>query len=156
MSWNATRPLRCRAPDAITRDDRNTMTVRTQQVAASIRAAVQMSITRGLNDPRIRGLVSVTKVQLAPDLSEAFIHVSVLPEEHSTLTLRGLESAAGHIRTALRDSIRLRKTPRLVFRLDESLKKQAKLDAAIRSGLPPEAESDASQLAGPVREDETT
>jgi ribosome-binding factor A len=131
------------------------MTVRTQQVASSIRAAVQMSIARGLNDPRIRGLISITRVVVAPDLSEAFIHVSVLPEEHSTLTLRGLESAAGHIRASLRDAVRLRKVPRLVFRLDESMKKQAKLDAAIRSGLP-RGDDEGDPLRGDLHEDEVT
>jgi len=131
------------------------MTVRTQQVASSIRAAVQMSITRGLNDPRIRGLISITRVSVAPDLSEAFIHVSVLPEEHSTLTLRGLESAAGHIRSSLRDSVRLRKVPRLIFRLDESIKKQAKLDAAIRSGLPARGD-EADPPQRDVHEDDMT
>jgi ribosome-binding factor A len=130
------------------------MTVRTEQIASSIRAAVQMAIARGLNDPRIRGLVSVTKVKVAPDLSEAVIHVSVLPEEQSALTLRGLESAAGHLRGSLRDSVRMRKVPRLSFRLDESLKKQAKLDAAIRSGLRGGGKDEAD--GAPMNEDEIT
>ena len=116
------------------------MTIRTEQIASSIRAAVQQSISRGLNDPRIRGLISVTKVKVAPDLSEAIVHVSVLPEEQAALTLRGLESAAGHLRASLYENIRIRKAPRLLFRIDESLKKQAKLDAAIRSGLRPLAD----------------
>lgn len=132
------------------------MTVRTQQIASSIRAAVQAAISRGLNDPRIRGLVSITKVTVAPDLSEAFIHVSVLPAEHSVLTMRGLESAAGHLRASLRDSIRMRKLPRLSFRLDESLKKQAELEAAIRSGLPRGDDQVLDEDAGPLDEEQAT
>jgi ribosome-binding factor A len=112
------------------------MTVRTEQIASSIRAAVQQSIARGLNDPRIRGLISVTKVKVAPDLSEAVVYVSVLPEDRAGLTLQGLESAAGRLRGTLYEQMRIRKAPRLLFRIDDSLKKQAKLDAAIRSGLP--------------------
>src|SRR5688572_28169347 len=132
------------------------MTVRTQQIASSIRAAVQAAISRGLNDPRIRGLVSITKVTVAPDLSEAFIHVSVLPAEHSVLTMRGLESAAGHLRASLRDSIRMRTLPRLSFRPDESLKKQAELEAAIRSGLSRGDDQVLDEDAGPLDEEQAT
>ncbi len=117
------------------------MSVRTQQVSSSIRAAVQNSITRGLHDPRVRGLISVTRVDVAPDMSEAFVHVSILPESGSQLVVQGLQHAAGRIRGEIGETVRLRKTPRLVFRLDDSIKKQARLDAAIRSGLPEEVDS---------------
>jgi len=116
------------------------MTVRIEQIASTLRRAVQERITRGLNDPRIRGLVSITSVEVAPDLSEAYIGVSVLPSEHAALTLRGLESAAGRLRGEIGRAIRLRVMPRLLFRLDDSLKKMAALDAAIRSGRPAPAD----------------
>ena len=124
------------------------MTVRTEQIASTIREAVQQELARGLNDPRVRGLISITKVKVAPDVSEAIIHVSVLPEEKAALTLRGLESASGRLRASLYDRMRIRKAPRLVFRIDESLKKQAKLDAAIKAGLPSGSDDIAEAGAG--------
>jgi ribosome-binding factor A len=120
------------------------MTVRIEQIASTLRRAVQDRITRGLNDPRIRGLVSITSVEVAPDLSEAYIGVSVLPGEHAALTLRGLESASGRLRGEIGRAMRLRAMPRLLFRLDDSLKKMAALDAAIRSGRPAPADDAAS------------
>jgi ribosome-binding factor A len=110
------------------------MTHRTEQLASVIQAAVQRVITRGLNDPRIRGLISITKVQVAPDLADARIDVSVLPAEHAALTVRGLQSAAGRIQHEMSRDIAARRVPRLSFRLDESLKKQARLDQAIAAG----------------------
>jgi ribosome-binding factor A len=107
------------------------MSHRTEQISSVIRASVQRVITRGLNDPRIRGLISVTKVEVAPDLSEAWVYVSVLPAEHAELTMHGLRSAARHIQTAIAKDVAAKRLPRLAFRLDESLKKQAQLDAAI-------------------------
>ena len=107
------------------------MSIRTEQLASTLRKAVQQVITRGLNDPRVRGLVSVTGVQVSPDLAEAYIDVSIFPREHSKLTMHGLKSSAGHIRSDVSNFTKLRRTPRLVFRLDESLKKQADVLAAI-------------------------
>jgi len=112
------------------------MSIRAQQIASTIRRAVQESIARGVHDPRIRGLVSITRVNVTDDLSEAFVHVSVLPADRAELTLHGLQSAAPKIRTAIGRKIRLRTMPRLSFRLDESLKKQAALEAAIRKTPP--------------------
>jgi ribosome-binding factor A len=118
------------------------MTHRLEQVGSVIRVAVQSVLARGLNDPRVRGLVSVTKVEVAPDLSEARVFVSVLPAEHSELTMHGLKSAAGHIQSEIAKQVAARRMPRLAFRLDDSLKKQAAIDAALfRSRSRPQAES---------------
>lgn len=114
------------------------MSQHTDQLASVIRRQVQDILSRGLNDPRVRGLISITDVQVSDDLAEARISVSVLPEEHSKLTLRGLESAASHIRSRVGRTASIRRLPRLIFRLDKTLKNQARvLDAiqrASRSG----------------------
>ena len=110
------------------------MSQRTDQLASVIRTAVQGVLSRGLNDPRVRGLVSVTKVDLAPDLSEAKVFVSILPAEHTELTMHGLRSAARHIQSKIAADVVARKLPRISFHLDESLKRQAVVDAAITRG----------------------
>lgn len=112
------------------------MSQRTEQIASVIQTAVQRVITRGLNDPRVRGLISVTKVEVSPDLSDARVFVSVLPAEHSELTMHGLRSAAGHIQSEIAKEVAARRLPRLSFRLDESLKKHAALDQAIGKDEP--------------------
>jgi len=107
------------------------MTHRPDQVASLIQRAVQTALSRGLNDPRIRGLVSVTRVRVDDALSQAAIYVSVLPTEHADLSLKGLEHAAARIRKQLGKAVTLRRMPRLSFHLDETLKKQAEFDAAL-------------------------
>jgi ribosome-binding factor A len=110
------------------------MTHRPDQVASLIQRAVQTALSRGLNDPRIRGLVSVTRVRVDDALSQAAIYVSVLPAEHADLSLKGLEHAASRIRKQIGKAIQLRRMPRLSFHLDESIKKQAEFDAALAEG----------------------
>jgi len=101
------------------------MSHRPEQLAAEIRSAVQELIDRGLSDPRISGMITITGVRVTADHKTAFLDVSVLPADRETLTMHGLTSAAPHIRRQAADLIRTRQVPTLVFRLDQSLKKQA-------------------------------
>jgi ribosome-binding factor A len=107
------------------------MTHRPDQVASLIRRAVQTVLGRGLHDPRVRGLVSVTRVRVEHDLAHAAVYVSVLPAEHAALTLKGLQGAAARIQAHVGKAVRLRRVPQLSFHLDESIKKQAEFDAAL-------------------------
>ncbi|MHC4127229.1 MAG: 30S ribosome-binding factor RbfA [Planctomycetota bacterium] len=107
------------------------MTHRPDQVASLIQRAVQTVLSRGLSDPRIRGLVSVTRVRVDDALSQAAVYVSVLPAEHANLSLKGLQHAASRIRKQIGKAVQLRRMPRLSFHLDERIKKQAEFDAAL-------------------------
>lgn len=95
--------------------------------------AVQEVLARGLNDPRVRGLISITAVRVSPDLSCATISVSIMPEEASTLAMHGLNSAVPYVRSELRKRIRMRRVPQLTFKLDQSLKKEAEIIARINA-----------------------
>lgn len=114
------------------------MTRRADQVAAAVRRAVQAALDRGLQDPRVSGMVTVTGVRVAPDLSSATVSVSIYPASRQALAMHGLRSAAAHIRRRIADTLRLRRAPDLVFALDESLKRQAAvLDAIARASAEP-------------------
>ncbi len=108
------------------------MSHRVEQITSTLQRAVQTVISRGLNDPRVRGLVSVTKVVLDDGLAEATIFVSVMPAERGELTMHGLRAATKRIRRDVGNVIRLRRMPRLSFRLDDSIKKQAELEQSLK------------------------
>ena len=107
------------------------MSVHNDQIASVLRRTVQEIISRGLNDPRVRGMISVTQVKVTDDLRTATAFVSVLPAEHAELTVHGLRHAAQHIRTEIGRKVRMRRMPQLVFKIDESLKREAQVFAAI-------------------------
>ncbi len=103
------------------------MSTKTERLASSIEKGVQQVIARGLQDPRVRGLITVTKVEITPDSKQATIGISVLPAENQALTVHGLRSASRHIRREVGDLIRTRTMPELRFVEDGSLKKQAEV-----------------------------
>jgi ribosome-binding factor A len=121
---------------------------RPAQVAGEIRRALQAELARGLNDPRVQGLISITEVVLSPDLADARVHVSVLPEDRAALTLSGLRAAAGFLRRRVMEGTRIGRVPRIGFELDVRLKRQAALDSILRSeGNPTPAEPAADSPA---------
>ncbi len=111
------------------------MSIRTQQIESTLQRAISQLVATQLGDPRIVGLVSVTRVQISPDLHNAFVYVSVLPAKHEKTTVHGLQSAAPRIRMMLRKSVRMRAIPQLEFRLDQSIKKEADILGAIHQAI---------------------
>jgi ribosome-binding factor A len=103
------------------------------RVASEIRRALQVVLQRGVNDPRVQGMVSVTDVELSGDGSFARVRVSVLPEDRAPLSVSGLRAAAAFLRRMVMDETRIPRVPRLEFELDERLKRQARLDEALRT-----------------------
>lgn len=111
------------------------MSHRKEQVQSSLQRAIAIAIERDLADPRIRGMISITKVEVTDNMHEAFVYVSILPEQYERRSLAGLNAATSRIMTRVRNTITLRTLPRLTFRLDSSIKKQAEIESAIRQGL---------------------
>jgi ribosome-binding factor A len=122
---------------------------RPEQLATILREAVQARIDRGLADPRIQGLVTVTSVKVAPDLKTASVFVSVMPHEKQDLTLHGLKAAARHIRREVGDDVAVHQMPELAFRLDLSLQKQAGVLGAIARATEERARKEASGEGSP-------
>lgn len=111
------------------------MSHRHEQTESTLKRKIAEVIERGIGDPRVRGLISVTEVDVSPDRKQATVSISVLPEQHATLAIAGLQDAAKHIRSQVARSIAMRVMPTLTFRLDQTLKKQAKVFEAIREGM---------------------
>jgi len=110
--------------------------IRQQKVAAQIQRIVATVLLREIADPRVDGLISVTKVEVTPDLREAKVHLSVLGGKRTpTTVLAGITSAGRRIQGEVADKLPLRYVPRLTFHLDESLKKQAEIYKKIDEAM---------------------
>lgn len=110
------------------------MSHRIAQIEATLKKAIAEVIQRDLADPRIDAFISITAVKVSPDLANATISVSIMPEEKQNKNFQGLLSATRHIRSLAMKKMATRTVPRFRFQLDESLKKQAAVLNAIRRG----------------------
>ena len=104
------------------------MSRRTERINGVIRQEISLLLSRELNDPRLSGVVTITKVDIATDLQHARVYVSVLGDQaHKETVLKGINSATGFIRRELRGRLYLRHVPNLDFVLDESLEDAAQI-----------------------------
>lgn len=95
---------------------------RVLKAAEAIREVVSMAILMNLKDPRIQD-VTVTYVEVSPDMRQAKVHVSVMGDEaKQKLSLHGLTSAAGFLQSKIAKRIDTRYTPKLLFVLDQGVK----------------------------------
>ena len=84
--------------------------------------------------PGVKGLVSITEVDVAPDLKTAIVYVSIYGkgEEETAVCFRSLQEQAGFIRHQLSQVMRMRTVPALTFRLDGSMVYGAKMDELFK------------------------
>jgi ribosome-binding factor A len=84
-----------------------------------------------LKDPRI-GFVTITGVDTSPDLRTAIVYYSVLgsPEEQAA-TAAALDHARPHFQSVVGRQVRLKYTPRLTFRVDESIERGIRISSLL-------------------------
>ena len=85
-----------------------------------------------VKDPRVTGMISVTAVDVTPDLKFAKVYISALDKSDSDQVLKGLKSAAGYLRRELGRALNLRSTPELSFVRDDSIDKGAHILDMLR------------------------
>lgn len=104
---------------------------RSLQIASNIQRELQNRLARGLADPRIKGMITVTKVELTDDLKNAKAFISVMPEEHAKITMYGLTSATRKLRKEVMDRIHIKEMPTLKFVYDDGHKAQMEVMALL-------------------------
>ena len=86
-----------------------------------------------VKDPRVTGMISVTAVDVTPDLKFGKVYISVLDKSDSDQVLKGLKSASGYLRRELGRALNLRNTPELTFVRDDSIDKGAHILDMLRN-----------------------
>jgi len=105
---------------------------RADRVAEAIRIEAATFLNEGAKDPRLVGLVTVTAVDVTHDLRQAKIFVSILgTDTERTATIEALTSLTSHLRSRVARSLQLRVAPELVFKLDESVARAARIESLL-------------------------
>ncbi|MFA5251222.1 MAG: 30S ribosome-binding factor RbfA [Phycisphaerae bacterium] len=100
-------------------------TRRQEKAARVVKEAVSDAIANHLSDPRIEGFVSVTRVDMAPDLRTAEVYLSIFGKNDVTQnkTFEAITHARSRIQSLLADRVQSKFCPVLRFQRDESFKK---------------------------------
>ena len=104
------------------------MSRRTDRLNEVFRGEISKLLERDVNDPRLSNFISVTRVEISPDLINAKVYFSVLGEESNKLeVIEAFNTASNYLRRKLSASIRLRVMPHLSFYYDHSIEQGAKV-----------------------------
>lgn len=108
---------------------------RTRRVGEEIRKIISKMLYEGqIKDTKVKNsgsLISVTSVDVVRDLRYAYVYISVLGND-ATSVMEGLTNAAGYVRKEVGRELNIRYTPEIVFRLDDSIEKGAYMSKLIR------------------------
>lgn len=104
---------------------------RVEKVAEAIRQEASLIIHDKLNDPRL-GFVTISRVEMTPDLRNAKIFFSVLGKaEDYKKTQKALDSALGFIRRLIAERINLKFAPEIIFRQDRSVEYSVRIEEVL-------------------------
>jgi ribosome-binding factor A len=104
---------------------------RPDRVADQIRAELAQLLTRDVHDPGI-GFVTLTRVQLSPDLQVARVYFTALGDEQARKgSAKALERAKPFLRRQIGSRLRLKRTPELAFFYDESIAGQDRIEQLL-------------------------
>lgn len=113
-------------------------TNRMDKVNETLKKEISIIIDQDLKNPNITGLISVTKVKTAPDLSQARVYISLLNCKSKKNTLKGIKKASGYIRTEIAKRVNLRYTPELIFEIDETIEYGSRIESILKEIMPEE------------------
>jgi ribosome-binding factor A len=102
-------------------------------LGSTIQKELANIIMRELNDPRLTGMPSITRVKVSPDLSVADVYVTIMGTAgQQNAAINALRHSAGMMRTKLTKLLSIRQSPYLKFHIDENLKKELAVLETLR------------------------
>ena len=98
------------------------MNRRIERINSQLRSEISKMILTDIKDPRISGVVSITRVETTGDMSYAKVFVSVYGSDTDKRnTLKAMSSARGFIQNELLHRLAIRRPPSPSFKLDATI-----------------------------------
>ncbi len=92
-------------------------------------------LLRGVKDPRVSGMVTISGVDVSPDLRNARIYVTILDHADPASVIEGLNAARGYLRGRLASRLELRVAPELRFHHDTTPDDADRVERLLRDAF---------------------
>ncbi|NPA49784.1 MAG: 30S ribosome-binding factor RbfA [Thermodesulfobacteria bacterium] len=103
---------------------------RDRRLADFIQEEVSQILREELSDPELQGLITISKVEVSPDLKQAKVFYVVHGGEEAEETARrGFKRASSYIRHLLAQRLHTKFVPELTFQVDKKTEEEARLEA---------------------------
>lgn len=106
--------------------------VRIERINSEIQKAISHIIDNDIRDPQIDAIISVSNVEITPDLSYCRVFLTSIGTTPTDEVVARIKGAGGFIRGRLSKMVKLRITPRLEFIKDSSIEYSSKIDNILK------------------------
>ena len=108
---------------------------RARRIEEQLMRLLSELVRREVKDPRV-GLITITSAQVSNDLSHANVYFTPFAGVgDAAAALEALQHAAGYLRHQVRNQMRLRVAPELIFHIDDSVERGARLSELIQDAV---------------------
>jgi ribosome-binding factor A len=105
---------------------------RVDRLNSLLKEVISEVVLKDVRNPKVAPLVTVTRVEITPDLQHAKVYVSVIgTNEQKAVTIDALQTAAGFIAVHSSKKVVMRHFPELTFKLDNSVDEHLRIDAIL-------------------------
>ncbi len=108
------------------------MSRRTEQVSSLLCAEINQILLKDFEAP-LGTLISVSQVEVSPDLKNATAYVSIIPSNHIGSGLEKIKRFGPHVQKIIGGQLKMRSTPKITWQLDERDLKYSAIDEALNS-----------------------
>lgn len=117
---------------------------RIQRIQSRIRQDVAELFLKELKDPRMKGLISITRVKVSKDLTNARVFYSVMGSAADRRSVdRFIASVTAMVQRHVVEGLKIRVAPRLTFTYDDAIEKQDSVSKLIDKALASDVKADA-------------
>jgi len=128
---------------------------RPDRVGDQIRSEIASLLARDVHDPGI-GFVTITRVQVTPDLQQARVYYTALGDDKARRSAaRALDRAAPFLRRQIGSRLRLKRVPELEFLYDESIAGQDRIEQILNEIRAAQRPADAGTTDTDTDDDQT-
>ena len=106
------------------------ITRRQKKVASLIKEELSHLLIEGIQDST-SGLITITRVEMTPDLKTAHVYLSIFGSEERETILELLRRKTGYLRKSIASKVKLKYNPMLFFSCDPGLEYETKIDKLI-------------------------
>ncbi|NIM59927.1 MAG: 30S ribosome-binding factor RbfA [Candidatus Aminicenantes bacterium] len=107
-------------------------TRRQKRVASLIKEELSRLLVEEIQDSS-SGLITITGVEMSPDLKTAHIYLSIFGAEQKEIILELLDKKKGYLRKSIASRVKLKYNPLLIFSFDQSPEYEAKIDKLLEN-----------------------
>ena len=116
----------------IMRTNKNKNSFKYERISSEVERVIREVVSYEIKDKRVIGNATVTGIVLSHDYSHCKVYVQIDVENKKDV-LDGLKNASGFVRHVVAEQLDMRKTPEIVFIIDDSLDRAKRIEELLNS-----------------------